>query len=256
MWPYVSKVSEKVAKPFKEYGIKTVHKPSSTIKNILFNYKDRIHDLDKSGLVYEINCKKHEEEYVGETDGPMKERGYEHKIVTHKDSKISHSLGKKKIENKSRNENQGKRSERLSKQERLDYKTLNVGKRLIINTGGSEVAEHMQHENHEDTDIEYKIIGTESNWYKRGIREAIEIRRRKPSLNQDEGRYNLSQIWNKSIETKVTSNQGSGNQYSVSDVTNHAVQKVASHEVTSTTTTTEADDGERRESEIHPSQEH
>ena len=66
--PYISKISEKIARSFREHGIKTVHKPPSTIKNILFNNKDKIHHLDKTGIVYEVNCERHEEKYIGETD--------------------------------------------------------------------------------------------------------------------------------------------------------------------------------------------
>ena len=58
----------------------------------------------------------------------------------------------------------------------------------------------MQDHDHEDNEIKYNIIGNESNWYKRGIRESIEIRKRKPTLNADEGRYHLSQIWTKILK--------------------------------------------------------
>ena len=89
--PYVRTISEKIARSFKEHGIKTVHQPSTKIKNILFNNKDKVHHLDKSGIIYEVNCKKHRDLYVGETGGPMKDRGYEHRIAEHKDTKIIHS---------------------------------------------------------------------------------------------------------------------------------------------------------------------
>ena len=64
--PYVRTISEKIARSFKEHGIKTVHQPSTKIKNILFNNKDKVHHLDKSGIIYEVNCKKHRDLYVGE----------------------------------------------------------------------------------------------------------------------------------------------------------------------------------------------
>ena len=137
----------------------------------------------------------------------MKERGYEHRIINHKDSKISHSIGKKsEITNENTqiiNDN-NRKSKRLSKKEKVDYKELNQGKKIIINAGSSEVAEHMQKNEHDERiDIEYKIIGTEANWLKRGIKEAIEIRRKKPTLNSDEGRYYLSQIWTKTIQDQI-----------------------------------------------------
>ena len=36
----------------------------------------------------------------------------------------------------------------------------------------------------------------------RGIKEAIKIRREKPTLNADEGRYHLSQIWMNTIKSQ------------------------------------------------------
>ena len=33
------------------------------------------------------------------------------------------------------------------------------------------------------------------NWFDRGVREAIEIKKKKPTLNEDEGRYHLSVIY-------------------------------------------------------------
>ena len=58
-----------------------------------------------------------------------------------------------------------------------------------------EVAKHIMEHGHNKTDMELSILGYESNWMKRGIKEAINIRRYKQSLNEDQGRYKLSQIW-------------------------------------------------------------
>ena len=198
--PYVNKISEKIAKTFKEHKIKAVHKPSSTIKNILFNNKDRIHHLDKSEIIYEVECKKHKELYIGETGGPMKDRGYEHRIVEHKNTKISHSIKRSNSETDQNNNEintSTRQSSRLSKKTNINYKKMNEGKKIIINPGTSKVAKHMQNEEREKEDIDYRIIGNETNWYKRGIKEAIEIRRKRPTLNADDGRYHL---WTKTIQ--------------------------------------------------------
>ena len=203
--PYVNKLSEKIARVLKEHKIRTVHKPSTKIKNTLFNHKDKVHKLDKSGVVYEIRCKRHNEVYVGETGVPMKERGYEHRIIDHKDAKRSHSLRKEEKEKKQSDRIGCRHSSRIK--EPSDYKVLNEGRKLIINTGGSEVAEHMQQQSHGKDDIDYDIIGNEDNWFKRGIKEAIEIRKRNPTLNADEGRYHLSPIWFDAID--LTSHQTS-----------------------------------------------
>ena len=153
--PYVNKLSEKIARVLKEHKIRTVHMPSTKIKNTLFK-------PDKSVVVCEFQCKRHNEVYVGETRVLMKERGYGHRIVEYKDAKRSHSLRKEEKENK---------PDRI---------------------GGSEVAEHMQQQSHGRNDINYVIIGNEDNWLKRGIKEAIEIRKRNSTLIEDEGRYHLS----------------------------------------------------------------
>ena len=55
---------------------------------------------------------------------------------------------------------------------------------------------------HTKEDMEINILGYEQNWWKRGIKEAIHIRKHKPTLNKDQGRYNLGQIWTKLIENK------------------------------------------------------
>ena len=69
----------------------------------------------------------------------------------------------------------------------------------------SEVAEHMASGPHEKEDMECEILGYEDNWWKRGIREAIDIRRHKPTLNKDKGRYNLGPIWTEIIEEGIKS---------------------------------------------------
>ena len=53
-------------------------------------------------------------------------------------------------------------------------------------------------------DFEYSIIYTEENWFKRGIKEAIAIRKMRPTLNLDEGRYHLSAIYNHLIRSRLT----------------------------------------------------
>ena len=70
----------------------------------------------------------------------------------------------------------------------------------IVGTRGSEIPKHMQTSEHSDGDFEYSILQIEDNWLKRGIKEAIEIQRRSPTLNADEGRYRLPKIWTNAIQ--------------------------------------------------------
>ena len=51
--------------------------------------KDKLHLMDKLSVVYSIYCKAHDNHYVGETSRSVKERLYEHFVVSREDSKIS-----------------------------------------------------------------------------------------------------------------------------------------------------------------------
>ena len=43
--------------------------------------------------------------------------------------------------------------------------------------------------------MQIKVVAQESNWWKRGVREANRIRVGRPSMNLDEGRYHISPIY-------------------------------------------------------------
>ena len=90
--PYVKSVSEKLGRTFRKYGISTTHKPSRTIKNAVCNMKEKVHEMDKVNAIYEFKCQKHNATYIGETERALKSRGYEHRVVTHKDSLRSHMI--------------------------------------------------------------------------------------------------------------------------------------------------------------------
>ena len=60
---------------------------------------------------------------------------------------------------------------------------------------------------HQKEDFKYSIIYTEENWFKQGIKEAIAIRKMRPTLNLDEGRYHLSAIYNHLIRSRTKKGQ-------------------------------------------------
>ena len=97
--PYVKHTSEKIAREFKKHAIDVVHKPSMTVKQMVCNMKDKVHDLDKTGTVYKVDCTKHGTEYIEETDRALKVRAYEHRVVEHKHSVISHSIKRPEQQN-------------------------------------------------------------------------------------------------------------------------------------------------------------
>ena len=86
--PYVKGVSERLARTFRKYNIEAIHKPTTKLKHILCNkMKDKVEDLDKTGVVYYNTCRKHPgSTYVGETERVLQERMYEHRIVSHQTS--------------------------------------------------------------------------------------------------------------------------------------------------------------------------
>ena len=53
---------------------------------------------------------------------------------------------------------------------------------------------------HEKGDIEIKILGFESNWYKQTAKETIPIKGIKQTLNEDEGRY-ISPIFDQFLQS-------------------------------------------------------
>ena len=201
--PYVKGLSEKLARVFKRYDIETIHKPSATIKNLLCNkMKDRVEPLDKTGAVYHNECKKHKgSNYVGETGRVFRERLYEHRIVDHKTAKRSASLDYKEEKEPLRPTGQRK-SSRTTK--RKDYIRLNDGANQLTSEGNTEFSTHVASDNHEKEDLKASIICTEENWFKRGVKEAIAIRKIRPTLNKDDGRYHLSKVYDNLIRTSVS----------------------------------------------------
>ena len=196
--PYIKGVSEKLAREYKKHGIKTVHKPERKLKDIICSKKkDKVDELDKGEIIYEIECTKHEENYIGETGGPKKVRGYQHKVVTHKDMKRSHSI---KEDNEAETEDAGATRRSSRTKQKKDYKKMNSGSDQHITLGNTPVSEHLALMEHEEGDIVYKTIGTERYRRKREIKEAIEIMRRNPTLNLDEGKQYIAPIYKSVIK--------------------------------------------------------
>ena len=67
----------------------------------------------------------------------------------------------------------------------------------------SEVAQHIAESYHDKKDIKIDILQYEHKWWERGVLEAIHIRKEKPTLNVDEGRYKLSKIWDTIINKEI-----------------------------------------------------
>ena len=59
----------------------------------------------------------------------------------------------------------------------------------------SPVAQHILDTSHKLSSKNTKVLDTEKDWHRRGIKEALYIRKHTPVLNRDSGRYNLSHAW-------------------------------------------------------------
>ena len=202
--PYVKGKSENLARIFKRYDIETIHKPTTKIKNLICNnLKDKVEDLDKTGAVYYNWCKKHKKkDYVGKTERVLRERMYEHRVIDHKTAKRAASISHEEKEEEPKESQRPTRRSSRSKN-KVDYKTMNEGQQ-IMTEGSTEFSAHMATERYENTDVDHTILMTDDNWYRRGIKEAIAIRKIQPTLNQDDGRYHLSKMYDRLIRTSVT----------------------------------------------------
>ena len=134
--PYISKLSEQVARIFKSYNIPVYHKPINTLRSLLVYPKDRTAKAAKCGVVYDIKCPEYDQHYIGETARTLGT------IIT----------------------------EHLSCRQLL-----------------SAISEHKLNTGHQCSVKAVNILDHEENWHRRKIKEAINIHRKKPTLNRDVG---------------------------------------------------------------------
>ena len=76
--PYISKLSEQVARIFKSYNIPVYHKLINTLRSLLVHPKDRTAKAAKCGVVYDIQCPECDQHYIGETARTLGTRIKEH----------------------------------------------------------------------------------------------------------------------------------------------------------------------------------
>ena len=172
--------------------------------------KDKVDVLDKTGAVYYTECikKKCREErpkddYVGETERVTRERLYEHRVIDHKTSKTYASLkrSEEKDEGPARTAPNLRRSAR--NKPRKDYKAIQEGTNQLLNEGNTDFSAHVASDTHEKNELRFSVLCTEENWYKQGVKEAVAIRKIKPTLNKDQGRHKLSPIYDNLIRNSV-----------------------------------------------------
>ena len=212
--PYTKGLSEKLSRIYRKYDIETIHKPSTTLKNMLCSkMKDKVEDLDRTGAVYHVECTKEEckedgkakNDYTGETERVTRERMYEHRVIDHKTAKRAASIDHEDEVRETSRERIGlRRSERQKQKKKKDYKVMNEDSEQLLTAGNTEFSAHVASGRHGKEDLRFSVLCTDDNWFRRGVKEAIAIRKLKPTLNKDGGRYHLSKIYDSFIRSSVT----------------------------------------------------
>ena len=68
----------------------------------------------------------------------------------------------------------------------------------------SPVGHHMGYNKHTVDSLNNRIVDRDSRWFQRGVREAIQIRSRSPTLNRDRCRHNLPSVYNTIVWSRDT----------------------------------------------------
>ena len=68
----------------------------------------------------------------------------------------------------------------------------------------SEVSKYINcdHPDHSILLDNVKVLEVKPKWFERGFREAIQIRKKNPTLNKDAGRYKLPPVWNNTLRKR------------------------------------------------------
>ena len=173
--------------------------------------KDKVDVLDKTGSVYYNECikekcraEREKDDYVGETDRVTRERMYEHRGIDHKTSKQYASLQDKKVSGPVEPAPENlRRSSRNKDKKKKDYKAVQEGSNQLLSEGSTDFSAHVASDTHEKNELRFTVLCTEENWFKRGVKEAVAIKKIRPTLNKDQGRYHLSSVYDKFIRTSV-----------------------------------------------------
>ena len=197
--PYIKNLSEKIAREFRKHNPNTdvIYMPSAKIKDLVcVNGQDRVPDEDKAEVVYLDECEKHDENYVGQTKKPNKERSYEHHIVSSKEALTTTAISFEDLKPSTEGLRRSQRNV-----ERVDYAELNTGSNQRLTPGNTAVSEHMESYEHVKGEVKVRVLCKEPNKLKRWIKESIWIHRLKPSLNKtNDDSYKLPVIWHDVIK--------------------------------------------------------
>ena len=80
--PYIKGTSETISRILLPYNIRVAHKPTTMLRQLLTNMKDREEPNNRQGAVYKIKCSDCQASYIGETGRNLNTRLTEHKRAT------------------------------------------------------------------------------------------------------------------------------------------------------------------------------
>ena len=70
----------------------------------------------------------------------------------------------------------------------------------------SAITDHVLDKNHVISWDEARVVGKETDKYKRWVKEAMHIRKQGTTMNRDEGQFNLSHVYDDLLVEKTSSN--------------------------------------------------
>ena len=165
--PYYSGTTEPLTRIMRRVGLTAQVRSRGTLRENLVKSKDKIKQLNKTGVVYYAPCAGKDEQpcetkaaYVGETSRQGRQRFKEHNSTA-------------KLYNG-------------------DYK--------------SAIVQHAADTGHNFRETDLTILDTDSNWHSRGIRESIFIRALNPSLNRRSNRndrYTLPPTYDSILKSAI-----------------------------------------------------
>ena len=80
--PYIKGTSETISQILQPYNVRVAHRPTTTLRHLLTNVKDRDEPNNRQGAVYKIKCSDCQASYIGETGRNLNTRLTEHKRAT------------------------------------------------------------------------------------------------------------------------------------------------------------------------------
>ena len=87
--PYIRNNSETTNRLLQPHGITVAHKPTKALQNILSKAKDPVAQEEKTGVIYNVQCKDCKTHYVGQTGRRLAEHIHEHQLAARRHNENS-----------------------------------------------------------------------------------------------------------------------------------------------------------------------